>query len=222
MRDSIRTDVTTTGTDVTSRHVTSTGATNTEATSTDATSTGTGDRSAGTGFRWASAVAVAAALLVLGACGGGGDGGGSGGGTPSEHGESSTKAKTLTARSTDLGKVLAGGQDKTLYLFEKDKSPKSTCSGGCAQAWPPMVVKGKPVAGSGGVKKGLLGTSKRKDGKTQVTYKGRPLYYFQGDQKSSQTNGQGLDQFGAKWYALAPDGKAVKKKGKGGGGGGGY
>jgi predicted lipoprotein with Yx(FWY)xxD motif len=181
---------------------------------TDVTST-----NARKGFRRTSAVAVAAALLVLSACGGGGD---SGGGTPKEHGESSTKAKTVTARSTNLGKVLAGGQDKTLYLFEKDKSPKSTCSGGCAQAWPPMVVKGKPVAGSGGVRKGLLGTSRRDDGKTQVTYKGRPLYYFQGDQKSSQTNGQGLDQFGAKWYALAADGKAVKKKPKDGGGGGGY
>ncbi|MCH6160370.1 COG4315 family predicted lipoprotein [Streptomyces marispadix] len=189
---------------------------------TDVTSTGTDVRSTGLGFRWRSVVAVAAALLVLGACGGDGDGGGSGGSTPSEHGESSTKAKTVTARSTDLGKVLAGGQEKTLYLFEKDKGPKSTCAGGCAQAWPPMIVKGKPVAGSGGVKKGLLGTSRRDDGKTQVTYKGRPLYYFQGDQKSSQTNGQGLDQFGAKWYALAPDGKAVKKKAKDGGGGGGY
>jgi predicted lipoprotein with Yx(FWY)xxD motif len=175
------------------------------------------------GVRNAASVATAAALLLLGSACGDGDNGGAGASkSPSEHASSSAKAKTVTARSSDLGKILAGGQDKTLYLFEKDKSPKSTCSGGCAQAWPPMIVKGKPVAGTGGVEKGLLGTSERSDGKTQVTYKGRPLYYYQADQKAGQTNGQGLDQFGAKWYALATDGKAVKKKSKDGGGGGGY
>ncbi|NLU71352.1 hypothetical protein HCC61_01335 [Streptomyces sp. HNM0575] len=173
----------------------------------------------GTGAGRAALAAVAVALLVLTAgCGGGGDEGGGGGGGTS----ASAKAKTVTARSTDLGKILAGGQDKTLYRFEKDEGPKSTCSGGCSQAWPPMVVKGKAVAGSGGVEEGLLGTSKRSDGKTQVTYNGRPLYYYQGDQKASQTNGQGLDQFGAKWYVLDPAGKEIKKKAKDGGGGGGY
>jgi predicted lipoprotein with Yx(FWY)xxD motif len=175
------------------------------------------------GVRNAAAAATAVVLLLLSSACGGGDGGGGGASkSPSEHAESSAKAKTVTARSGDLGKILADGQGKTLYLFEKDKSAESTCSGGCAEAWPPMVVKGKPVAGSGGVQKGLLGTSKRSDGKTQVTYKGHPVYYYQADQKAGQTNGQGLDQFGAKWYALAGDGTAVKKKPKDGGGGGGY
>lgn len=174
------------------------------------------------GVRKAASAATAGVLLVLcSACGDGGDGGSEASESPSGHGESSTKARTVTARSTDLGKILAGGEGKTLYLFEKDRSSESTCSGGCAEAWPPMLVKGKPVGGSG-VEKGLLGTSKRSDGKTQVTYKGRPLYYYQSDQKVGETSGQGLDQFGAKWYALAPDGKAVKKDAKDGDGGGGY
>lgn len=177
------------------------------------------------GVRKAAAVATAASLLLLGsACGDGGDGGGGDGASesPREHPESSTKARTVSARSHgEFGKILTGGQDKTLYLFEKDKSPKSTCSGACAQAWPPMIVKGRPTAGEGGVRKDLLGTSKRSDGKMQVTYKGRPLYYYEADQKAGQTKGQGLDQFGAKWYVVAPDGKAVKKS-KDGGGGGGY
>ncbi|QPP08774.1 hypothetical protein G4Z16_22870 [Streptomyces bathyalis] len=169
-------------------------------------------------------VAAAASLLILGSgCGNGGDGGSGASESPSEHAESSANAKTVNARSDGgLGTYLTGGQNKTLYLFEKDKSPESTCSGACAQAWPPMIVKGRPVAGEGGVEKDLLGTSERRDGKTQVTYKDRPLYYYQGDQKAGQTNGQGLDQFGAKWYVLGTDGKAVKKKAKDGGGGGGY
>ncbi|WP_314175346.1 COG4315 family predicted lipoprotein [Streptomyces winkii] len=173
------------------------------------------------GVRKAASAAVAAVLLVLvSACGGGDGGGGGASKSPREHPESSAKAKTVAARSSDLGKVLTGGQHKTLYLFEKDKTAKSTCSGGCAQAWPPMIVKGRPVAGGGGVEENLLGTSKRSDGKTQVTYRGRPLYFFQADQKAGQTNGQGLDQFGAKWFALAPDGKAVRKKPQDGAGGG--
>lgn len=175
------------------------------------------------GARRPAAVAAAASLLLLGgACGNGGAGGGGSpsSGVPSEHGESSAKARTVAARSgAGLGKILSGGQDKTLYVFEKDKSPESTCSGACALAWPPMIVKAPPVAGEGGVRKSLLGTSKRADGKTQVTYKGRPLYFHQADQRAGQANGQGLEQFGARWFVLGTDGEAVTKKAKDGGGG---
>ena len=166
------------------------------------------------GVRKAAAVATAASLLLLGsACGDGGDGGGGDGASesPREHPESSTKARTVSARSHgEFGKILTGGQDKTLYLFEKDKSPKSTCSGACAQAWPPMIVKGRPTAGEGGVRKDLLGTSKRSDGKMQVTYGGWPLYHFVRDKAPGDTNGQDVEGFGAEWYLVSPSGEEVE------------
>lgn len=158
--------------------------------------------------RTVAAVVVTAVLAVAGsAC----SDSGSKSSTPK-----TSSAKTVNVHSGKLGKFLVGGGGKTLYLFLKDKTSASTCSGDCAKAWPPMKVKGKPVAGSG-VQKSLLGTN----GTKQVTYKGHPLYYFQGDAKAGQTNGQGLNQFGAKWYVVGTDGKEIKAKSKGGGGGGG-
>jgi predicted lipoprotein with Yx(FWY)xxD motif len=78
----------------------------------------------------------------------------------------------------------------------------------CAAAWPPLLTTGKPKA-SGSVRKALLGTSKRGDGTTQVTYNGHPLYLFIQDKKAGDTNGQGVNAFGAKWYAVAASGKRI-------------
>ncbi|WP_326829004.1 hypothetical protein OIE13_29535 [Streptosporangium sp. NBC_01810] len=107
---------------------------------------------------------------------------------------------------TKIGEVLVGEEDHTLYLFEKDKDGKSSCSGPCAQAWPPYVTEGKPKAGKG-VKEKLLGTTKRDDGTTQVTYNRHPLYYFIKDTMAGETNGQDIEGFGADWYAVDADGK---------------
>jgi predicted lipoprotein with Yx(FWY)xxD motif len=125
---------------------------------------------------------------------------------------------TVKTRTTKLGKVLVGGNGKTLYLFEKDKGTKSSCSGACAKAWPPLLTKGKPKAGTG-VKASKLGTTKRSDGTTQVTYNGHPVYGFKNDAKAGDTNGQGLTAFGAEWYVLSPAGKEIKKAGSTAGGG---
>jgi len=78
----------------------------------------------------------------------------------------------------------------------------------CAALWPPLVTKGKPIAGPG-VRASLLGTTKRNDGKLEVTYKGHPLYYWAGDHKPGQTTGQGLNQFGGPWWVLSPAGKEI-------------
>ena len=86
---------------------------------------------------------------------------------------SGVRIKTAT---TSLGLVLADGKGITVYLFEKDAGIKSTCYGACAAAWPPVLTTGEPVAGAG-AKTALLGTTKRTDGKMQVTYAGHPLYY---------------------------------------------
>ena len=78
----------------------------------------------------------------------------------------------------------------------------------CASAWPPLTASGTPRAGSG-VSAKLLGTTKRADGKTEITYAGHPLYLYAGDQKAGDTTGQGLDQFGAEWYVLSPAGSKI-------------
>jgi predicted lipoprotein with Yx(FWY)xxD motif len=115
---------------------------------------------------------------------------------------------TVSVASTGLGKVLVDSQGRTLYLFAQDTGTKSTCSGGCASGWPPLRASGKPTAGDG-AKASLLGTTPRSDGKPQVTYAGHPLYRFQGDGKSGDTNGQGVNAFGALWYVVAPTGNEI-------------
>jgi predicted lipoprotein with Yx(FWY)xxD motif len=117
-------------------------------------------------------------------------------------------AATVKTRHGKLGTFLVGTNGRTLYLFEKDKSKKSTCSGDCATAWPPLLTSGKPKA-AGKAKASLLGTTKRSDGTTQVTYKGHPVYYFVQDKKAGDTKGEGVNGFGAKWYVLAPSGKKI-------------
>ena len=113
-------------------------------------------------------------------------------------------------QTPSLGKVIANAKGRTLYLFRGDSGTKSACYGRCAQYWPPLLTTGKPVA-AGGALASLLGTAKRKDGTTQVTYKGHPLYTFAEDKQAGQTTGEGSDGFGAHWYALAPSGSTIDK-----------
>jgi predicted lipoprotein with Yx(FWY)xxD motif len=106
----------------------------------------------------------------------------------------------------DLGKVIVESKGMTLYDFHKDKGTTSSCYGACADAWPPLLTGGKPKA-MGGAESSLLGTTKRKDGTTQVTYNGHPLYGFVEDKKPGETNGNDVSAFGAEWYALEPNGE---------------
>jgi predicted lipoprotein with Yx(FWY)xxD motif len=122
-----------------------------------------------------------------------------------------TSKDTVFSQSGPLGTILFNQKGQTLYLFQKDKTSKSTCEGACATAWPPLIVTGKPTAGHG-IKAKLLSTSTRSDGKKQVTYNGHPLYRFSGDTKAGQTNGQGVNAFGAKWFVLDTNGKQVTKQ----------
>jgi predicted lipoprotein with Yx(FWY)xxD motif len=111
---------------------------------------------------------------------------------------------------TGLGRVLVNSQGRTLYVWAHDHGSKSTCNGACAKAWPPVISKGKPVV-RGGAKRGLVGTSRRSDGRRQVTYHGHPLYTFIGDTKPGQTKGEGLTGFGGRWDPVSTAGKAVRK-----------
>ena len=111
-------------------------------------------------------------------------------------------------RRTSLGKILVDSRGRTLYLFKKDSGKKSTCFGACATAWPPLRAHGKPTVG-GGARASKVGTTRRSDGKPQVTYNGHPLYLFVQDKKPGDTHGEGLSAFGARWFAVSPAGRQV-------------
>ena len=156
-------------------------------------------------------VALAAVGVLAAGCGSNGSGSSSGsygssGTTPASGGASGVA--TVSATSTSLGMVLVDGSGRTLYLFEKDQPDRSACAGACAAAWPVDQSSGTPKAGSG-VTASMLGTIKRSDNTTQVTYNKHPLYYFSGDSGAGQHNGQGVDAFGAKWFVVGPAGGAV-------------
>jgi predicted lipoprotein with Yx(FWY)xxD motif len=156
---------------------------------------------------------VGLATVGLLAVGCGSSNSGSGGGGPYGGGSSApttapSGVATVSATSTSLGTILVDGNGRTLYLFEKDQPDQSACAGACAAAWPVDQSSGTPKAGSG-VTASMLGTIKRSDNTTQVTYNHHPLYYFQGDSGAGQQNGQGVDAFGAKWFVVNPAGAAV-------------
>jgi predicted lipoprotein with Yx(FWY)xxD motif len=126
----------------------------------------------------------------------------------------STAAVLVTSKPNKLGTILGAGPKRlTVYLYEADKASSSSCSGPCAAVWPPVTTTGKPRA-AGTALAADLGTIARADGRTQVTYKGHPLYYYAKDVQdgdAGDTYGQGLKSFGADWYVLAPTGKKVDK-----------
>jgi predicted lipoprotein with Yx(FWY)xxD motif len=124
--------------------------------------------------------------------------------------EAVAKAKSATVHvaKTDLGNVLVNSKGRTLYHFLADEGTTSACSGACATNWPPLRASGTPKAGKG-TQASLLTTSPRSDGKAQVVYNGHPLYTFQGDKKSGDTTGQGVNAFGAQWFAVSGTGNQV-------------
>ena len=130
---------------------------------------------------------------------------------------SSATAGKVALHKTKIGKVLATSSGRTLYLFMKDKNGHSACYGQCAGYWPPLMKKGALRAGTG-VKASLLGTTKRKNGKRQVTYRGHPLYLYKLDSGAGQISGQRQNIFGGKWYAVAASGSANKQAPPTGGG----
>jgi len=121
---------------------------------------------------------------------------------------SSTSAAKVGTANSNLGRILVDRHGRTLYLFAKDKRGKSACSGLCAGYWPALTTKGKPLA-INGARKALLGTTRRGDGRRQVTYRGHPLYRFSGDTAAGKTSGEGLTDFGGGWWAVSPAGNKI-------------
>ena len=120
----------------------------------------------------------------------------------------STTGTVITTQAGSAGAFLTTASGRTVYLWAKDGTNMSACSGACAAAWPPVPATGTLTA-AGSAKASDLGTITRSDGTKQVTYDGHPLYYFAGDSAAGQTNGQGSDNFGAKWWLVAPSGAEV-------------
>jgi predicted lipoprotein with Yx(FWY)xxD motif len=108
-----------------------------------------------------------------------------------------------TGTSPSLGVYLTGAGGKTLYILTKDTANTSTCSGACATNWPPLTVPAGGTAAAAPGVGGTFSTFARADGTTQVANKGMPLYYFAGDTKAGDTNGQGS---GGVWFVATPDG----------------
>jgi predicted lipoprotein with Yx(FWY)xxD motif len=109
---------------------------------------------------------------------------------------------TVSLRSVGgLGQILVGPNGRTLYLFLADSGVMSRCTGSCAQNWPPLTTAGLPRA-AGGVSQRLLGTTRRANGSTQVTYNGHPLYFFIADAGSGMAGGEGINAFGGRWEVV--------------------
>jgi predicted lipoprotein with Yx(FWY)xxD motif len=119
-----------------------------------------------------------------------------------------TAKPTLTARSSNYGRILFDGSNRALYAFTRDPRGRTTCYGACAVAWPPYIVRGTLRAGAG-TSRSLFGTTRRRDGKRQLTYAGKALYYYVHD-GVGQVLCQNVREFGGLWLVVRPSGKLVR------------
>jgi len=146
---------------------------------------------------WLAGPATAAAIVLLAACGSSGSGGTN---TSAPAGGSGSTSVVVKVAKTGAGSVLTNAAGFTLYTFQADKGTTSTCYGACAQFWPPVIGTAHMAAGQN--ISGHFGTTTRKDGKTQVTYNGHPLYTYAGDTAPGQTAGNGINQDGGIWNVI--------------------
>jgi predicted lipoprotein with Yx(FWY)xxD motif len=116
-----------------------------------------------------------------------------------------TSVAEIDAEDSSLGKILVDDGGMTIYFFTPDQENKSTCTGDCLANWPAVPAETTPEAG--GNVTATLGTFMRDDGTSQLTVNGFPAYYFAGDTKAGDTNGQGLFD---KWFVFDPAGKPIK------------
>ncbi|MCD6016436.1 MAG: hypothetical protein K0R88_2520 [Solirubrobacterales bacterium] len=114
---------------------------------------------------------------------------------------------TIATGDSQFGQILFDGSDRGIYFFDKETSETSECYGACAEAWPPVLTEGDPQA-EGGAEAKLLGTTERDDGSTQVTYAGRPLYYYVND-PPGEALCHNVEEFGGLWLVVEPGGEAV-------------
>jgi len=112
---------------------------------------------------------------------------------------------SISVAQTPVGKALVDANGRTLYLFAADQHNVSRLSAAGRAVWPPFTSATLPTA-TGGASGAQIGTIVATN---QITYNGHPLYYYAGDQNPGQVAGQGLNEFGARWYVLSTSGAAI-------------
>ncbi|MBI5300580.1 MAG: hypothetical protein HY868_00470 [Chloroflexi bacterium] len=119
-----------------------------------------------------------------------------------------TKPATLALNQTSLGKIITDGNGMSLYMYPPDTREPSTsnCYDSCARAWPPLLTAGKPELKGTDLTASLVGTTTRKDGTTQVTYNGWPLYFWNRDRNPGDVLGQGVGDI---WWVMTADGGII-------------
>jgi predicted lipoprotein with Yx(FWY)xxD motif len=116
------------------------------------------------------------------------------------------KRARIVVKDSEFGRVLFDANDQVVYVFETDRKNRSNCtSAECVKAWPPVLTREQPSAG-GGVNEGLLGTIRRSDGKLQVTYNGRPLYFYE-HEGPDEIKCHNVDLHGGRWWVVTPRGE---------------
>lgn len=118
--------------------------------------------------------------------------------------EAAVSGITITSGDSEFGSILFDGNNQAIYIWELEESSTAECYDDCAEAWPPVLTEGKPVA-SGEIKSELLGTTKRTDGTTQVTYNGHPLYYY-AHEDPGEVKCHNIVTHGGLWWVIHPSG----------------
>ncbi len=113
----------------------------------------------------------------------------------------------IIVRPSDYGPMLFDARGQAIYLFDREATPKPRCYDACAEAWPPVLTEGDPVA-AGHARPGLLGTTRRSDGARQVTYGGHPLYFY-AHEEPGQVLCHDIEEFGGRWLVVTPAGDAA-------------
>lgn len=128
---------------------------------------------------------------------------------PSSDASGQPRRDALTVKQSRFGRILFDGRGYVLYAFTADARNRARCYGACAAAWPPLLVADRPRAGAGASKR-LLGVARRRNGRLQATYAGKPLYYYVGDRRPGQILCQNVTEFGGDWLVLGPGGAYVR------------
>jgi len=118
-----------------------------------------------------------------------------------------SRGTVIRTAGSEFGQILFDGTGQAIYLFDQETTSRPVCHGPCADAWPPVLTRGPPRP-SGGAHSKLLGTTRRTDGSTQVTYAGHPLYFYAHEGKN-QVLCHNVSEFGGVWLVVTPRGRAA-------------
>lgn len=122
--------------------------------------------------------------------------------------EQESTGTIITSGNSDFGTMLFNNVGQAIYIWELEESSTAECYSDCAKAWPPVLTTGEPRT-MGDVNNKLLGTTKRTDGSTQVTYNGHPLYYY-AHEKAGEVKCHNVSTHGGLWWVIQPSGNRAK------------